>query len=426
MIIQPISSLNGILSIPGDKSISHRSIMFGSIAEGETRIYNFLMGADCLSTIQCFRQLGIPIEIGPDYISVQGKGLHGLTPSDDVLDCGNSGTTVRLISGILAGQSFSSTITGDASIQKRPMNRIMVPLQAMHADIRGHEDRFCPLVISPSTLTGIHYDSPIASAQVKSCLLLAGLYANSPVTVCEPTVSRDHTERMLKAFGADITVEGKCITIHPGSTLQGSEIIVPGDISSAAPFMVAGLIVPNSKLTLKNVGINPTRRGLLDALIQMGGKITCINEREICGEPVCDMIIESSRLHGITLSGDIIPTMIDEIPVFAVAALFAEGTTTIKDAAELKVKECDRIDATSTQLGKMGAHITPLEDGLIIEGGYPLQGATLESYHDHRMAMSLAIASLMASSPSHILNSDCVAISYPHFFEDLEKIVVYD
>ena len=426
MIIQPISSLEGTIPIPGDKSISHRSIMFGSIAEGETRIYNFLIGADCLSTIQCFRQLGIPIEIGPDYISVQGKGLHGLTKSDEVLDCGNSGTTVRLISGILAGQSFTSTITGDASIQKRPMNRIMVPLQAMHADIRGHENSFCPLVISPSTLTGIHYNSPIASAQVKSCLLLAGLYANSPVTVCEPTLSRDHTERMLKAFGASITVEGKCVTIHPGSALHACEIIVPGDISSAAPFMVAGLIVPNSKITLKNVGINPTRRGLLDALIQMGGKITCCNEREICGEPVCDMIVESSKLHGITIGGEIIPTMIDEIPIFAVAALFAEGTTTIKDAAELKVKESNRIDTTATELGKMGGHVTPLEDGLIIEGGYPLEGATLESYHDHRIAMSLAIASLMASSPSHILNSECVQISYPHFFEDLEKLALYD
>ncbi|MDA3732063.1 3-phosphoshikimate 1-carboxyvinyltransferase [Niameybacter massiliensis] len=426
MIIQPASSLKGTLSIPGDKSISHRSIMFGSIAEGETRIYNFLMGDDCLSTIRCFRQLGIHIEMCPDSILVQGKGLHGLSKSDTILDCGNSGTTTRLISGILAGQSFTSTLTGDASIQKRPMNRIMVPLKAINAHIEGKDDSYCPLTITPSTLTGINYASPVASAQVKSCILLAGLYADSPVTVSEPSISRDHTERMLKAFGAKIETEGKCVTVHPNSHLTGREVIVPGDISSAAFFMVAGLIVPNSKLTLKNVGINPTRRGLLDALLEMGGRITCLNERELCGEPVCDMIVESSHLKGITISGDIIPTMIDEIPAFAVAALFAEGTTTVKDAKELRVKESNRIDTMTNELTKMGAHITPQEDGLIIEGGYPLQGAKLESYDDHRIAMSLAVASLMASSPSEIENSECVRISYPHFFEHLKEVSMYD
>lgn len=426
MNIQPASHLVGTLSIPGDKSISHRSVMFGSIAQGPTKIFNFLMGDDCLSTIRCFRQLGIDIELNPDYILVHGKGLHGLTPSEEVLDCGNSGTTVRLISGILAGQTFTSTLTGDASIQKRPMERIIKPLKSMNANITGTDEKFCPLTISPSKLQGIHYTSPVASAQVKSCLLLAGLYADSPVTVCEPAISRDHTERMLSAFGANLSQDGKCVTIEPGSQLKGMEVIIPGDISSAAFFMVAGLIMPNSSLTLKNVGINPTRRGILDALLAMGGHITCFNEREICGEPVCDMLIESSELKGITLEGDIIPTMIDEIPAFAVAALFAEGTTTIRDAKELRVKECDRIDALYKELTKMGAVITPLEDGLIVEGGHTLHGSSLESYHDHRMAMSLAIAALKADSSSEILDSECIRISYPNFFEHLNSVVEYD
>ena len=422
MIIQPASHLKGTLSIPGDKSISHRSIMFGSIAKGTTKIHNFLMGDDCLSTIECFRKLGIDIEMHNDHILVHGKGLHGLKPAAEILDCGNSGTTTRLISGILAGQPFTSTLTGDASIQKRPMKRIIEPLRQMHAAIEGKDDNFCPLTISPSTLEGICYTSPVASAQVKSCVLLAGLYANTPTTVCEPALSRDHTERMLSAFGAIIERKDKCVTIYPNPELEAMEVVVPGDISSAAFFMVAGLIVPNSKLILQNVGINPTRRGILDALLAMGGRITCFNERELCGEPVCDMIIESSDLHGITIEGDIIPTMIDEIPAFAVAALFAHGTTIIKDAKELRVKESNRIDTMCHELGKMGAVIRPLEDGMIIEGNATLHGAILESYDDHRIAMSLAVAALKATTPSQILNSECIRISYPHFFEHLKAV----
>lgn len=422
MIIQPASHLKGTLSIPGDKSISHRSIMFGSIAKGTTKIHNFLMGDDCLSTIECFRKLGIDIEMHNDHILVHGKGLHGLEPAAEILDCGNSGTTTRLISGILAGQPFTSTLTGDASIQKRPMKRIIEPLRQMHAAIEGKDDNFCPLTISPSTLEGICYTSPVASAQVKSCVLLAGLYADTPTTVCEPALSRDHTERMLSAFGAIIERKDKCVTIYPNPELEAMEVVVPGDISSAAFFMVAGLIVPNSKLILQNVGINPTRRGILDALLAMGGRITCFNERELCGEPVCDMIIESSDLHGITIEGDIIPTMIDEIPAFAVAALFAHGTTIIKDAKELRVKESNRIDTMCHELGKMGAVIRPLEDGMIIEGNATLHGAILESYDDHRIAMSLAVAALKATTPSQILNSECIRISYPHFFEHLKAV----
>lgn len=422
MIIQPASHLKGTLSIPGDKSISHRSIMFGSIAKGTTKIHNFLMGDDCLSTIECFRKLGIDIEMHNDHILVHGKGLHGLKPAAEILDCGNSGTTTRLISGILAGQPFTSTLTGDASIQKRPMKRIIEPLRQMHAAIEGKDDNFCPLTISPSTLEGICYTSPVASAQVKSCVLLAGLYANTPTTVCEPALSRDHTERMLSAFGAIIERKDKCVTIYPNPELEAMEVVVPGDISSAAFFMVAGLIVPNSKLILQNVGINPTRRGILDALLAMGGRITCFNERELCGEPVCDMIIESSDLHGITIEGDIIPTMIDEIPAFAVAALFARGSTIIKDAKELRVKESNRIDTMCHELGKMGAVIRPLEDGMIIEGNATLHGAILESYDDHRIAMSLAVAALKATTPSQILNSECIRISYPHFFDHLKAV----
>lgn len=422
MLIQPINSLKGTIEVPSDKSISHRAVMFGSLALGTTHITNFLMGADCLSTISCFRKLGIDIEINGSDVVVHGKGLHGLTASDEVLDCGNSGTTVRLISGILSGQNFETTLTGDASIQKRPMKRVTLPLSQMGATIEAKEDNFCPLHIKPHTLNGITYESPVASAQVKSAILLAGLYADSPTTVIEPFVSRDHTERMLEALGATIKREGTKVTIMPCKELRAIPIVVPGDISSAAFFMVAGLITPGSDLIIKNVGINPTRRGILDVLLEMGGDITLLNERVVGGEPVCDMRVRYSKLHGTTVGGSVIPTLIDEIPVLTVAALFASGTTIIKDAKELRVKESDRIETLYTELTKMGAHITVQEDGFIIEGGSPLQGATLESYHDHRIAMSLTIAATRATSPSTLLNPECVAISFPNFFDLLKTL----
>lgn len=420
MLITPITKLEGTFPIPSDKSISHRSVMFGSLALGTTHISNFLMGDDCLSTISCFRKLGVTIQIEGDTVIVEGKGLHGLSPSEDILDCGNSGTTVRLISGILSGQAFTTTLTGDASIQKRPMKRIIKPLSEMGATLVAKEDNFCPMTIHPHALKGICYHSPVASAQVKSSILLAGLYADGPTTVVEPAISRDHTERMLTAFGANVTREGTSVTIEPCKELYATDIVVPGDISSAAFFMVAGLITPDSDLIIQNVGINPTRRGILDVLLAMGGDITCFNEKEVCGEPVCDMRVRYSKLHGTTVEGAIIPTLIDEIPAIAVAALFAEGTTYIKDAAELRVKESDRIDALYTELSKMGAHITPLADGMIIEGGFPLKGATVESYHDHRIAMALAIAACNAQSPSTLLHPDCVSISFPNFYTLLE------
>ncbi|WP_054743156.1 3-phosphoshikimate 1-carboxyvinyltransferase [Cellulosilyticum ruminicola] len=422
MLIQPINSLKGTIEVPADKSISHRAVMFGSLALGTTHITNFLMGADCLSTISCFRKLGIDIEINGSDVVVHGKGLQGLTKSEEILDCGNSGTTVRLISGILSGQDFETTLTGDTSIQKRPMKRVILPLSQMGATIEAKDNNFCPMHIKPHALKGITYESPVASAQVKSSILLAGLYADSPTTVNEPFVSRDHTERMLEALGATLVREGTKVTIMPCNELHAIPIVVPGDISSAAFFMVAGLIVPGSDLIINNVGINPTRRGILDVLLEMGGDITLLNECIVGGEPVCDMRVRYSKLHGTTVGGSVIPTLIDEIPVLAVAALFASGTTVIKDAKELRIKESDRIEAMTTELHKMGAKITPQEDGFIIEGDNTLHGATLETYHDHRIAMSLAIASLLASSPSTLLNSEIVSISFPNFFELLETL----
>lgn len=423
MHINPMTSLQGTLKIPGDKSISHRSIMFGSLAKGTTTITNFLMGADCLSTIACFRALGIHITVDKDLVTVEGKGLHGLTAPSNTLDCGNSGTTIRLISGILSGQNFETTLTGDASLQQRPMNRVISPLSQMGAQIQGNEAGKCPLHISPAPLHGIHYTSPVASAQVKSALLLAGLYADSPTTVTEPHLSRDHTERMLAAFGARIETDDCTATIYPTQELFGQSIDVPGDISSAAFFMVAGLITPNTHLILQNVGVNPSRRGILDVLIAMGGDITCTNERLVCGEPVCDLTVRSSKLHGITIGGATIPTLIDEVPILAVAACFAEGETVIQDATELKVKETNRIDAVYNELSKMGAKITPTDDGMIITGNTPLHGCDhLTSYHDHRMAMSLAIAGINASSPSWIQDSACVDVSFPGFFEILGQL----
>ena len=420
MLIRPIQKLEGSFSIPSDKSISHRSVMFGSLAKGTTHISNFLMGDDCLSTISCFRKLGVPITIEGDTVIVEGKGLHGLTAPDSILDCGNSGTTVRLISGILSGQNFSTTLTGDASIQKRPMKRVIKPLSEMGATLEAKEDNFCPMTIHPHALKGITYHSPVASAQVKSSILLAGLYADAPTTVIEPAISRDHTERMLSAFGATVTREGTAVTIQPCHELYATDIIVPGDISSAAFFMVAGLITPGSELVIQNVGINPTRRGILDVLLAMGGDITCFNEKEVCGEPVCDMRVRYSKLHGTTVEGDIIPTLIDEIPAIAVAALFAEGQTIIKDAAELRVKESDRIETLYTELTKMGADIVPKPDGMIITGNKPLNGAVLESHHDHRIAMSLTIAACNATSESTLEHAECVSISFPNFFELLQ------
>lgn len=422
MIFKKANHCTGEVTIPGDKSISHRAVMFGSLAEGTTEVTNFLQGADCLSTIDCFRKMGISIDNTPERILIHGKGLHGLNAPATVLDAGNSGTTTRLISGILAAQPFETTLTGDASIQKRPMRRIMEPLSMMGAKIISVKGNDCaPLQITGSRLHGIHYQSKVASAQVKSSILLAGLYADGETSVTEPTISRNHSEIMLRYFGADIHTEGKTAIIRPEPKLTGQEINVPGDISSAAYFIAAGLLIPGAEVLIKNVGINPTRDGILKVAQAMGGNITYLNKKED-GEPTADLLVKHSSLHGITIEGDIIPTLIDELPIINIMAACAEGTTIIKDAAELKVKESNRIDVMVQYLSAMGCDITGTDDGMIIHGGKPLHGTIVDSHLDHRIAMSFAIAALVADGETTIQGSDVVTISYPAFYEDLERL----
>lgn len=423
MSITKNCSLHGEITVPGDKSISHRAIMFGSISKGMTEITGFLNSADCHSTISCFKQMGIHITQKDGMVFVEGKGMHGLSAPSSILDTGNSGTTTRLISGILAAQPFSVTINGDETIQKRPMKRIMEPLSLMGADISSKRGNDCaPLMINGRQLHGITYTTKTASAQVKSAILLAGLYANSPTIVTEPALSRNHSELMLKAFGADITTSDKTVTLQPASELFGQKVEVPGDISSAAYFIVAGLITPNSEIVIKNVGINKTRDGIIRVVKAMGGNITLLNERTACGEKVADILVKSSTLKATTIEGSIIPTLIDELPVIAILAACAEGTTIIKDAAELKVKECNRIDAVTKNLQSMGGNITPTEDGFIIEGGAPLHTAHIETFHDHRIAMSFAVANLIADGENTYDKPEVVCISYPGFYEDLNNL----
>lgn len=420
-----VSSLKGELFVPGDKSISHRAIMLGSLANGLTEVTNFLEGADCISTIRCFQKMGVKIEQSKDKVLITGKGLYNLSPPNSTLDVGNSGTTARLISGILAGQSFESTLNGDESIQTRPMKRIMEPLSSMGADIKSiYENNCVPLHIKGNKLTGISYLSPIASAQVKSAILFAGLYADGATSVTEPYQSRNHSELMLQAFGVNVKTDNTTVTVHPGfNSLNGQKIEVPGDISSAAYFIAAALIVPNSEIKLHNVGINPTRDGILKVCKKMGADITIENQRNVNTELVADLIVRSSSLSGTTIEGSIIPTLIDEIPIIAVLACVANGTTIIKDASELKVKESNRIDSMVECLSKMGADITATEDGMIIHGGKPLHGALIDSKKDHRIAMSCIIASLVADSAVGISDLSCINISYPNFLNNLDKLI---
>lgn len=416
-------ALKGTVTVPGDKSISHRCIMFGALSDGTTRVTNFLKGADCLSTIQCFRKLGIRIDDTADEILIHGKGLHGLTAPGGPLDTGNSGTTTRLICGILAGQDFTTSLNGDASIQSRPMKRVMDPLSRMGARIESLRHNDCaPLLISGSPLHGIHYQSPVASAQVKSCILLAGLYADSPTSVTEPCRSRDHSEILLRHFGASVKTEGTTASIEPEPALHAQEIRVPGDISSAAYFIAAGLLVQGSEILIRNVGVNPTRDGLLRVCRDMGADITLLNEDRSQGEPTADLLVRHSSLHGTVVEGALIPTLIDELPVVAALACFARGTTVIRDAQELKVKESNRIDVMVKNLSAMGAQITATKDGMIIEGGAPLHGAVIDSRLDHRIAMTFAVAALAADGETHIQGADCVRISYPGFYEDLHRL----
>lgn len=422
--VKPSQGLRGEIQVPGDKSISHRSIMFGALGEGETRIRGFLQGEDNYSTLKAFRSMGVTIEdLGGGDLRVDGVGLRGLKEPTDVLDCGNSGTTMRLMTGLLSGQDFFSVLTGDQYLRKRPMRRVVGPLSQMGAKIDGRDEgERAPLAIRGGNLNGIDYESPVASAQIKSSILLAGLYAEGQTTVREPHLSRDHSERMLRAFGADLASFTGGVTLTPGARLIGREVIVPGDISSAAFFMVAGLITPNSELLIRNVGINPTRSGIVDILQDMGGHVELIDSRDVCGEPVADILVKSSVLKGIEIGGAVVSRAIDEFPVVSVAAAVAEGTTTIKDAQELRVKETDRIAAMVSELSTLGADVVARDDGMIINGVESLTGGKVTSHGDHRIAMSLAVAANRASAEIAISDTECTETSFPGFWPLLGRL----
>ncbi|MEH7451910.1 3-phosphoshikimate 1-carboxyvinyltransferase [Gottfriedia acidiceleris] len=416
--------LVGDVTIPGDKSISHRAIMFGSLAKGTTKITNFLLGEDCLSTIACFRKLGVQIEVSEDEVVVYGKGIEGLKEAHEVLDVGNSGTTARLMMGILSGLPFHSVIIGDESIGKRPMKRVTKPLKMMGTSIDGREDAtYTPISIRGGSLNSISYASPVSSAQVKSSILLAGLFTKGTTTVTEPEKSRDHTERMLKAFGCELVVDGNKVSIHGNQELTATDVIVPGDISSAAFFLVAGSIVPNSEILLKNVGVNPTRTGILTVLERMGANITLEDEKVVNGEPIANIRVKSSNLKSTVIGGAEIPTCIDELPILALAAALADGETIIKDAEELRVKETDRIQTVVTELTNLGVSIEATKDGMIIQGNSSLIGANVNSHGDHRMGMMLSIAELLAKGDTIIENTECIAVSFPNFKEQLNELI---
>lgn len=424
-LIKPAKCLRGKITVPGDKSISHRSVMLGSIAKGTTHVYGFLTGADCLSTISCFKKLGIDIKVEGTDVTVNGKGLHGLTAPSETLDVGNSGTTLRLMSGLLSAQPFPCHITGDSSIQKRPMGRVADPIKLMGGKLisdAGGDKLTAPLTVEGTRLNAIDYTLPVASAQVKSALILAGVYAEGETRITEPEATRDHTEIMLNYLGAKIKKDGNTIIVNPVEELTAKNIYVPGDISSAAYFIAAALICPNSEITIENVGVNPTRTGIIDAFLDMGADIKLTNERTVCGEKVADIVARTSSLHGAVIKGDIIPKLIDEIPVIAVVACFAEGDTIIANAQELKVKESNRIKTTAAEINRMGGSITETDDGMIIKGSTKLHGAICESYDDHRIAMSTAVAALVADGETEIINAECSNISFPNFYDLFDSL----
>ncbi len=429
-------ALRGEMTVPGDKSISHRAVMLGALSEGTTHVQGFLNGADCLSTIGCFRKMGIDIRLSDDETElwIEGRGLHGLRAPGEMLDCGNSGTTTRLLSGILAAQDFTAELTGDASIQKRPMGRVIRPLTEMGARISSLRGNDCaPLHIEGSRLHGVRYASPVASAQVKSAILFAGLYADTSTTVHEPALSRDHSERMLRALGAEVETkilpDGSAeITVLPAAklTAPGETLLVPGDISSAAYFISAAMLVPGSELLIRNVGVNPTRDGILEVYRSMGADITLLNTRLSGSEPVADLLVKHAPLKGTVIGGAVIPRLIDELPMIAAVAAAAEGETVIRDAAELKVKESNRIRVMTEGLTALGIDCRETEDGMVIQGqgtGLTLKHAEIDSHKDHRIAMTFAVLGLLQKEGElTIRDADCIDISYPAFFEDLEKI----
>lgn len=414
--------LNGTLTVPADKSISHRSIMFGAISEGTTRIHNFLRAEDCLSTIAVFKALGVSITEDQRDIIVEGKGIEALTTANQLLDAGNSGTTMRLVLGILAGRPFTSEIAGDASLNRRPMERVMGPLRQMGAQIQGTKGgEFPPIQIHGQKLSGITYEMPIASAQVKSAILFAALQAEGTTTIIEKEKSRNHTEEMIKQFGGEINIDDRTITLTGGQHLVGQEVIVPGDISSAAFYLVAASILPESQLLLKQVGVNPTRTGILDVLLEMGAEIQQTNVDS--QNQAADLAVKTAHLQACEIGGEIIPRLIDELPILALAATQANGTTIIRDAQELKVKETNRIDATAQELNKLGAKIEATDDGLIIHGPTPLHGGAVDSHGDHRIGMMLQIAALLTDEVVELNNPEAINISYPNFFTDVAQLI---
>ena len=416
--------LKGTIRVPGDKSISHRSIIFGSLAKGETKVYDILRGEDVLSTIQVFRDLGVSIQDDGDVIRIQGVGFQGLQAPTAPLDMGNSGTSIRLISGVLAGQDFAVTMVGDDSLSKRPMDRVAIPLRQMGVEIAGQGERDCPPLHEKGThqLQPIHYRLPVASAQVKSALIFAALQAEGDSTIIEKEKTRDHTEDMIRQFGGEIQVDGKTIRIQGGQEFQGQEVIVPGDISSAAFWLVAGLILPESVIKIENVGINQTRTGILDVIQEMGGDLTIEDRDEKAVS--ASLTVRTSSLKGIRIDGELIPRLIDELPIIALLATQANGQTVIADAEELRVKETDRIQVVADSLNSMGANVVPTEDGMIITGPTPLHGADLETFGDHRIGMIAAIAALLVRDGNVVLDrAEAINTSYPSFFEDLETLL---
>ncbi|GMA08282.1 3-phosphoshikimate 1-carboxyvinyltransferase [Tetragenococcus halophilus subsp. flandriensis] len=414
--------LQGTVEIPSDKSIAHRSIMFGAIAEGQTTIHNFLRAEDCLNTLQAFQALGVPIHDDKKTIRITGVGPAGLKPANSVINVGNSGTTMRLLLGILAATSFETTLSGDASLNQRPMARVMDPLKQMGAEITGNNhSEFPPITVKTNTkLQAIEYHMPIASAQVKSAILFAALQAVGTTKIIEKEVSRNHTEEMIRQFGGNIQVSKKTITLSGSQRLQGQELLVPGDISSAAFFLVAGAIVPNSKITLKNVGLNPTRTGIIDVMQEMGANIQFTQTDQ--KNNAATLIVKSSELKATTIEGSLIPRVIDELPIIALLATQAKGMTVIKDAQELKVKETNRIDTTAQELKKMGANIVTTDDGLLIKGKTTLHAAKVSSHKDHRIGMMLQIAALISRGDVELENPEAIAVSYPHFFQDIQYL----
>ena len=425
LVLEKINKIKGNIFVPGDKSISHRSLILGSISRGETRIYNFLNSLDCLKTMECMQVLGVGIELDEDNsVNIKGKGLYGLQEPKAILDVGNSGTTIRFLTGLLSGQNFYSVLNGDNSIRKRPMKRVVQPLRLMGADIWGREDgHFAPLSIKGSKLNSFQYTLPVASAQVKSALLLAGLYATGKTVISEPLSTRDHTERMLETMQADIKISPPEVKIKGGTELRSTDIFIPGDISSAAYFIAAASILRDSQIIIKRVGVNPTRTGIIEILKKMGTKIDILDYQIKSNEPRADLKIEYSELKGIEIKEEMVPLLIDELPLIAVVATQAHGKTVVSGARELRVKESDRIKAIVSELKKMGADIEEEEDGFMVNGPTRLQGAFCESYNDHRIAMSLAVAALLAEGKTVIRNSECIDISFPGFEKTLRKLI---